>query len=152
MILIAHRGNFEGANKETENTYAQVRKAWKEGFDVEVDVWWKEGQFYLGHDAPKHLLALDVICPADVLTDLGIWCHAKTPETLNQLLRIGAHCFYLAGDECTLTSKSYIWTSPDGELTPNSVAVMPEYSSWTGAELWGIAGICSDNLVDLKVK
>jgi hypothetical protein len=141
MILIAHRGNFEGTYPETENTYKQIRRAWKKGFDVEVDVWWIEGQFYLGHDIAKH-----PIDPA-VLTDYSMWCHAKTPGTLKRLMDLGAHCFFIDQDECTLTSENFLWTSPNGELTRNSIAVMPEYSAWTKKDLKHVAGICSDNLI-----
>ncbi len=41
MIYIAHRGLFQGPDKEKENHPDQIRKALKKRYDCEVDVWWK---------------------------------------------------------------------------------------------------------------
>ena len=53
MILISHRGNISGKNSKLENNPDYIIEAKKKGFDVEVDVWFKNNKFYLGHDYPK---------------------------------------------------------------------------------------------------
>ena len=40
MKLIAHRGNINGPNPETENTVNQIDKCIEEGYDVEIDLWY----------------------------------------------------------------------------------------------------------------
>ena len=46
MILISHRGNLSGINKESENNPNYIKKAMDSGFDVEVDIWFKKGEFF----------------------------------------------------------------------------------------------------------
>ena len=53
MIYISHRGNLDGKSEKDENNPEYVMNAVKKGFDVEIDVWFKEGNFFLGHDDPK---------------------------------------------------------------------------------------------------
>jgi hypothetical protein len=52
MILISHRGNLNGPNPERENHPDYIWEALRAGFEVEIDVWWVEGKFKLGHDEP----------------------------------------------------------------------------------------------------
>ena len=54
MILIAHRGNVDGPEPERENSYEHINNALNRGFDVEIDVWYHENNWYLGHDEPKY--------------------------------------------------------------------------------------------------
>ena len=42
MILISHRGNINGKFKSWENEPTYIDKAISEGYDVEVDVWYKD--------------------------------------------------------------------------------------------------------------
>ena len=58
MILISHRGNLSGPNPLRENTANYIDEAIKKGFDVEIDIWENEGDFFLGHDEPQHKLSL----------------------------------------------------------------------------------------------
>jgi hypothetical protein len=59
MIYIAHRGLFQGPDKEKENHPDQIRKALKKRYDCEVDVWWKSDGWWLGHDEPIVLLLVN---------------------------------------------------------------------------------------------
>ena len=54
MILIAHRGNTSGRKKELENKPEYITDTLQKGYDVEVDVWSIDKQFYLGHDKPQY--------------------------------------------------------------------------------------------------
>ena len=53
MILISHRGNLSGPSKE-ENHPEHIIKAAAAGFDVEVDVWVINNDYFLGHDEPRY--------------------------------------------------------------------------------------------------
>ena len=59
MILISHRGNTNGKQSELENMPEYIDNAIKLGYDVEVDIRFKSGKFYLGHDNSKCGISLD---------------------------------------------------------------------------------------------
>ena len=141
MILIAHRGNMTGSNIQRENEPLYIIEALEKSFDVEVDVWWKDDGFWLGHDEPQYQVK------EEFLQNIKLWCHAKNIDALNQMIENGKiHCFFHQEDDVTLTSKGYLWTYPGKQLTSNSIAVLPE-----GNVPDGIAGICSDNVGSYKV-
>ena len=144
MNLIAHRGNITGPNKSWENNPDYVLDAINQGFDVEVDVWLKDGGFFLGHDAPAF--------PVDwsFLTSPALWCHAKNIDALRSLVTMGAHCFFHDADDAVLTSRGFLWTFPGKQLTNLSICVMPERASYTTDELRQSSGICSDYIIDYK--
>ena len=54
MKLISHRGNLNGPNKERENHPDYIWEALQAGYEVEIDVWWVDGKFKLGHDEPQY--------------------------------------------------------------------------------------------------
>jgi len=137
MIFISHRGNLDGASK-MENHPEHITKAADAGFDVEIDVWYHQHEFYLGHDEPKYLVK------KDFLKIDGLWCHAKNIQGLYSMLEDNIHCFWHQEDDVTLTSKGYMWTYPGKELTMNSIAVLPEEEIEVE-----VAGICSDYVVRL---
>lgn len=144
MILIAHRGNLTGPDKYKENHPDYILKALDSGYTVEIDVWYENGKFYLGHDGPW--LTID----EKFLLTKGLWCHAKTPKTLDMLLVLGTTCFFHNTDACTLTSNKYIWTFPNKELTPNSIIVIQGYPKDININSYSCAGICSDYIKQFK--
>ena len=50
MKAISHRGNINSIEKDRENSPDYINEALKNGFDVEVDVRFENGKFFLGHD------------------------------------------------------------------------------------------------------
>ena len=79
MYLISHRGNINGIQKSKENDPNYINKAIESGFDVEVDVRYTEGKFFLGHDYDQYKI------DKDFLLNEKIWCHAKTNIALSAL-------------------------------------------------------------------
>ena len=144
LILIAHRGNTAGPNEDLENSPPYLEKALSKGFHVEVDVWIKEGHFFLGHDRPRYPI------DSDFLTRPKVWCHAKNLTALSSLLDLGAHCFWHQSDDGTLTSRGYIWTYPGKKLTDKSICVLPERISPLGEHPGACMGICSDWIKDYR--
>ena len=51
--LISHRGNMKGKNPDRENHPDYIMEALNKGYHVEVDVHYKDGDLYLGHNEPK---------------------------------------------------------------------------------------------------
>lgn len=137
MLLIAHRGNLEGPNPEKENGPSYIKRALDLGYDVEIDVWYLNGSFYLGHDGPTKRVSSAFVAQE------GLWCHAKNGAALNHLLDVGAHCFAHDKDPAALTSLGYIWAFPHLSCpTMRSIAVLPEIFN-TGNET-EFYGICTD--------
>lgn len=144
MKLISHRGNIYRSIPERENTPEYIQEALDLGYEVEVDVWLEEdGDLYLGHDYGKHRIDISY------LINDKLWVHAKTIDTLHHLLQNRfIHCFFHDRDDCTLTSRNYIWTFPGRLILSNSICVLPE--KITGYRPTKCAGICSDYIFNYK--
>ncbi len=149
MILIAHRGIYNGSGDE--NSPAQIHSALLTGYEAEVDIWLVGEDFYLGHDKPTYRVH------SNFVLNTHLWFHCKTVETLAALMNNQcSKVFFHADDEATIavdtgTSAKWIWTHPNTKtLTSRSVAVLPERSAWTKANLEGCAGICSDWVAEYK--
>jgi len=142
MILISHRGNINGRNELRENSIEYISEALNSGFDVEIDVWYKDGEWFLGHNGPENYVVLDF------LKNDKLWCHAKNIEALNIMLKNNINCFWHQEDDVTLTSNGYIWTYPGKELTEKSIVVMPEkyLEKWWKYDFKDLSGICSDHI------
>ena len=99
MILISHRGNLNGKSN-TENRPGYIHKALWQGFDVEIDVWYVDGEFWLGHDIPHYKIE------ENFLENPRLWCHAKSIDTLYKMTSNSLiHCFWHQEDDVTLTSR-----------------------------------------------
>jgi|10_taG_2_1085330.scaffolds.fasta_scaffold129961_2 hypothetical protein len=138
MILISHRGNLNGPQQSKENSPAYIEKAMAAGFDVEVDVWYSDEKFFLGHDCPQYEISIEF------LKDDRLWCHAKNIESLKIMLREGVHCFWHQQDHYTFTSDGCIWAYPGEEVGEGTICVMPEGCNYAEDELLRCMGICSD--------
>lgn len=133
MIFIAHRGNIDGPS-EFENSPGQVCYALNLGFHAEVDVWYVDGKFMLGHDKPTYEMG------AYLLYHERVWRHAKNIEAFNRMLHAGVHCFWHDKDDYTLTSKGFIWAYPGKPLSGRGIAVLQK----PGLPDFECEGICSD--------
>ena len=141
MFLISHRGNINGKKPEYENDPGYIDEALDKGYGVEIDVWYINEDWYLGHDKPQYKINLEY------LKNDRFWCHAKNIEALNKMLERDIHCFWHQEDDVTLTSKGYMWTYPGKELTHKSIAVLPEINNDIPKKC---LGICSDYIVNYK--
>jgi hypothetical protein len=145
MKLIAHRGNTNGKFESYENEPNYIDLAIKKGFDVEVDVWCKNGMLWLGHDKPDY--GVDFIWFRDRLTHL--WVHCKNIEAINYFKDCGYPCnyFWHENDKITLTSLGYIWAYPGNQPIKDSISVMPEINN---DDVSKCVGICSDFIENYK--
>ena len=141
MIFISHRGNINGINKKFENNPKYIQSAIKKGFNVEIDVWYKDA-FYLGHDSPQFIVT------KRFLENKKLWCHAKNLEALEKLQKINTKHFWHQEDDYTLTNNGFIWTYPGKKLSNNSICVLPELKKKKLPKF--ISGICSDFIEKYK--
>ena len=82
MKLIAHRGNVDGPNPDKENHPDYINEAIILGYNVEIDVWFINNKYYLGHNNPIYEIKYNF------LFDSRFWLHAKNGEVFDcQLLR-----------------------------------------------------------------
>ena len=139
MILISHRGNLNGRVIENENNPLYIDRALGKGYDVEIDVWYEDSKWYLGHDNPQYEIELDY------LKNQSLWCHAKNIEALYEMTsHSDIHSFWHQEDDVTLTSRNFIWTYPGKKLTEASICVLPEKNNEISKK---VLGICSDFVV-----
>jgi hypothetical protein len=137
MRLISHRGNITGPNPDLENNPSYIKEALNAGYDVEVDVWYQENKFWLGHDSPEYQIEIDFLHTSK------LWCHAKNDQALFAMQsQEGIHYFWHQDDDFTLTSEGFIWTYPEKTLYYNSICVLPEMGHDDNIE--HCYGICSD--------
>lgn len=136
MKIIAHRGNIHGPDAKTENRPNTIRRAIEMGFDCEIDVWYLNGCYYLGHDYPE------IEIPFSFLEFYSehLWIHCKHLDSLVQL-KDKFNCFYHDKDIYTLTSRGYIWGNINSPTHPLAIQVMPEKSGVLSARCYGI---CTD--------
>jgi hypothetical protein len=154
-VFISHRGNISGPNPERENTPDYICEALDAGYFVEVDVWFVDGEWFLGHDGPQHKTHLAF------LRMPGLWLHCKNIEAVDILLKYRAnipigdfiapniHFFWHQYDDMTMTSSGVPWIYP-GKTIPgwSAIAVLPE--KVPGWDISQAGGICSDYIERYK--
>jgi len=139
MKFISHRGNINGREWERENRMDYIYEALEKGFDVEIDVWYSDNQWWLGHDEPLYKTG------TSIFKNKKIWVHVKNPHAFQKIKEIKpCHYFWHDGDDYALTSKGIVWCHKDAIILPDSVAVLPESDDWYKSELQQCSGICSD--------
>lgn len=147
-ILISHRGNLTGKQPHKENHPNYITEAFIAGYDVEVDVWVKDGSLFLGHDEPQYEVS------QKFLENKHFWLHAKNSEALNYFIKhgYGMNYFWHDNDDYTLTSKGYVWAYPGKSIITNTIAVLPERDSISAFTMMKdkVTGICSDVIEDYK--
>ena len=137
MILISHRGNINGKNESRENNPSYIDSALKKNYDVEIDLWFENNTWVLGHDMPQYKIQYNWLNDRKKL----LWVHCKNTEAIIALKNKDIHYFWHETDTVALTSKHYIWAFPGKQPIKNSIAVMPEIYNEDVVEC---IGVCSD--------
>jgi hypothetical protein len=145
MILISHRGNINGRMESWENEPTYIALAISKGYDVEIDVWYKDNMLWLGHDKPDYGIYFRFI--RDRLSKL--WIHCKNIEAVIYFKECGydINYFWHEEDTLTLTSHNHLWVYPGKQPIINSIAVMPEINN---DDVSQCLGICSDYIERYK--
>jgi len=139
MFFISHRGNLTGPNPMKENSVEYINNALSKSFDVEIDLWFMNNNFFLGHDEPKYEIDLNF------LKKPGLWIHAKNLECFYQLSNFDLNFFWHEEDKITITSKGFFWNYPGTLLSKKSICVLPEKSDIKEVDC---LGYCSDFIKD----
>lgn len=147
MRLIAHRGLMEGPNSEIENDPAQIEKALVYGFNVEVDVWFVDGEWFTGHDKPTYKVSLEW------LKNQNFWIHCKNEAAFEEMTYISPqlHYFWHQTDCYTLTSAGVPWVYPGKKLFKTGVCVLPEnFMNIKDIKKLKVYGVCSDYIMEIR--
>ena len=148
MIYISHRGNINGKIEEAENNPDYIQDTIRLGYDVEIDVWYIDGEWWLGHDGPQYKTDLEWIEERSQ----NLWVHCKNIEAVEYFYENENDCkeinwFWHEEDTLTLTSYGYIWAYPGKQPIKKSIAVMPEIHN---DNISYCIGICSDYIQKYK--
>jgi hypothetical protein len=146
MILISHRGNINGPIPEAENRPDYILDTLKMGYDVEIDVWFENGKFMLGHDKPQYEFPFELLDK----NYPKLWVHCKNMDALSVLNNLDpsgnkVNYFMHESDLGVLTSKGYIWST---NLFNRGILVMTELFDKQPIE--STLGICSDYIQNYK--
>jgi len=117
MILISHRGNINGKNEIRENSIFYIMEALSMGFDVEIDVWNVDNEWFLGHDNPQYRINIEWI----LNRKSNLWVHCKNTEAVIELYKMdeGINFFWHQEDLLTITSAGYLWVYPGNQPNYN---------------------------------
>jgi hypothetical protein len=137
MKLISHRGNLLGKSKY-ENDPNQVESVLHMGHDCEIDFWFVNNKYYLGHDEPVYEVK------RSFLQQKGLWIHCKNLEALEQIPS-KTNYFWHQNDDFTLTSKGYIWTFPEKNVGKKSI-IVDNSSDWREKK-YNCFAVCSDYIL-----
>lgn len=141
MKFIANAGNIEGRFPIYENRLDYVDSALLGGYDVKVDVWWHNDEFYLGTDYPRYTV------PPMFLELPNVWCQAKNIRALEKLLEISTHSLWFTElfdyQNVVLSSQNVIWSADQLKDTSNYVLYVDQMEGVVPE----IYGICCNNVL-----
>jgi len=143
VILISNRGNTWHENgSETENEPNFVAAA-LERFNVKIDVWMVDNEFYLGNDNPQYKI------DESFLLNNRLWCQARNNEALIAMQTMNVlNCFSYNENNSIITPSGFTWVSVNNQskksLRPK-IIFMPEDLFHINTK---VAGICC-NYVEL---
>jgi hypothetical protein len=155
MKLISHRGNIVGPNPSRENTPSYIDTAISSGYEVEVDINYIDGKFYLGHDTPDYEITEKWM----ELRKKSVWFHCKNVEAASRLgeLDKGFMFFCHTSDDFVLTSTNHIWVH-NLDMALDTQCIIPLLSDTDVRNYKGeiVYGVCTDYMslaeFDLKQK
>jgi hypothetical protein len=145
---ICHRGNITGPQKELENNFGILIQRSIQGYSTELDVWFHEGQLWLGHDKPEYKITLEWLA-----SDKRRLVHAKDGKTFEYLLleagkrAVDLHIFYHTDEDYVLTNKGIVIAYPGKPLLEGGLCMMPERANYSQEELNKSFCICSDKRI-----
>lgn len=153
MRIISHRGNLFGSDRDRENHPEQIDFVLKNtNFDVEIDIWCRDGNILTGHDYPKYQYHIRDIFDPDFYR---IYYHCKDVATFEYMVTNYPKLKYFFQDKdqaCQIGSTKYLWLNK-GIFCRNGITVDDPTAYSIKEQLARIAsargiGICTDIPVD----
>ena len=88
MRIISHRGNIRGRVPGRENAPSYIDCALGNGYDVEIDVWSLDGEFWLGHDGPQYKVTWNWFFKRQD----NLWLHCKNAQAAKDCAVFQSFC------------------------------------------------------------
>lgn len=107
MKIISHRGNINGIVLDKENRPSYLDCAIQSGYEVETDIRYINGEYWLGHDTADYK-----INESWILNRIEqIWFHCKDLNSAIQLKKLDRNIKYFCHtqDPYVLTSTYHFW-------------------------------------------
>lgn len=143
MNIISHRGNINGKIIDKENSPVYIDAAIGSGYQVEVDLRYVKGFFWLGHDTAQYKISKNWI---EKRLD-NIWYHCKNLYAAIELKKINPNIKYFchAQDAYVITSTSHFWVH-DLKLKLNKDCIIPLLSkkSVLNWKQQNVHAVCTD--------
>ena len=145
--FLCHRGNYETKFVPDENRPDIVDRRIRDGYGVELDLWFRDERYWLGHDEPQYQISFEWL-----LYNLSKkYIHCKDGPTFeHMLLRCGRegyspNLFYHTNEDYALTTRGDVICHPGKALLEGSINMMPEMGSAKPKEEREKAfAVCSD--------
>lgn len=154
MIKISHRGNINGPVLSKENRPSYIDAALGLGYDVEIDIRYIDGNFWLGHDEPQY--KVDIIWLE--LRRNNLWIHCKNIEASVELIKLnnGYKYFCHTQDSFILISCNKLWVH-DLTLNINNQCIIPlmdieDILKYKGGRPYGICTDYASSILLDKIK
>lgn len=151
MKIISHRGNIRGSILEKENSPSYIDCAIGNGFDVEVDIRYINGEYWLGHDKPQY--KVDEVWLEK--RKKYLWIHCKDLETAVKCKEFKSFCHF--NDPYVYTTTGKIWLH-DLSLNITSDVIIPliSFESILSSNIPRIRSmqpyaICSDHVYTISL-
>jgi hypothetical protein len=150
MKLISHRGNIRGPIPDKENRPSYIDCAIGNGYDVEIDVNYVNGELWLGHDEPQYKVTHTWIQERSQY----LWLHCKDFESAKECWKYQAFCH--SGDPFVYTSTAQIWLHGENDnlYTLDDMTIIPVISKQESISFNtknGVPfGVCTDYPAILK--
>ena len=146
LKFIAHRavidGDYTNANKpETAKNLLEMHPE----YEYEIDVWYVDGGYWLGHDEPQYEVFPE---DYDILDNIKSWKHAKNIDALVEMNNnFSGNILWHESDSVVYTNSGYLWVHADTEpfQCSSAIFVRPELKFGVDKALlsFNFAGICS---------
>lgn len=151
MKLISHRGNYSGVYPERENKPSYIDTTLSMDYDVEVDMRFIDGKFYLGHDTPDTEVSVEWI----LRRKDKLWIHCKDLYSSQKFFEMncGVKYFCHSSDSFVLTSTNHIWVHDLSLKLDNSciIPLLDEESIKNYKNESEVYAICTDFINKIKI-
>lgn len=153
MIVISHRGNIKGSIVEKENHPEYIENAIKLGYEVEIDIRYKNG-LYLGHDYAQYKISINWLNKFKN----SIWIHCKDAESFIYVSNFKTFCHTLDPFTIvTLTDNNKLLWIHDLSVKLNNFHIIPlisknEIDNFDLSLVKNVYGICTDYPEYLETK
>jgi hypothetical protein len=151
MKIISHRGNINGIVTNKENRPSYIDCAVQLGLEVEVDLRYQDGNFWLGHDTADYIITADWIAKRAN----SLWFHCKNINAVHKLKDLSSQIKYFchSSDPYVPTSTGHLWVH-DLSATLNNNCIIPllgdtDIDLYHGAPVYAI---CTDYVSYCKYK